>query len=147
MDGNQPNFEELEVHGVMRVHREDSVFLSVYPCHDFMTAAGILREFNTLTSNAGLEQFVASEPNQYAKLTMSVVQNFRFSWSLPIPMVHYNIYNVAVDLSLHDFCTAIKVPHWGSHEKIRGSPRRLLGLYSEICQGRSFAIELIIWVL
>ena len=141
MDGNQPNFEELEVQGVMGVHREDSVLPSIYPCYDFMTVAGILQDFNTLISNAGLDQFVASEPNQYAKLTMSVVIFFRFSWPLPIPMVHYNIYNVSVDLSLHDFCTAIKVPHWGSHEKIRGSPRRLLELYSEICQGRSLTTE------
>jgi hypothetical protein len=27
-----------------------------------------------------------------------VVQDFRFSWSLPNPMVHYKIYNKSVDL-------------------------------------------------
>ena len=125
----------------MGVNREDSVFPSIYPCYNFMTAAGILQDFNTLISNAGLEHFVADEPDQYAKLTMSVVQNFRFSWTLPIPMVHYNIYNKAVDFPLHDFCAAIKVPYWGSDERIRGQPKHLQDLYSEICQGRGLTAE------
>ena len=141
MDGNQLNYEELEVQEVMGVNREDSVFPSIYPCYNFMTAAGILQDFNTLISNAGLEHFVADEPDQYAKLTMSVVQNFRFSWTLPIPMVHYNIYNKAVDFPLHDFCAAIKVPYWGSDERIRGQPKHLQDLYSEICQGRGLTAE------
>jgi hypothetical protein len=40
-----------------------------------MNAAGILQDFQTLISNAGLEHFVDGEPQQYAKLTMSVVQD------------------------------------------------------------------------
>jgi hypothetical protein len=56
-----------------------------------MNAAGILQDFQTLISNAGLEYFVDGEPHQYAKLTMSVVQDFRFSWSSSNPMVHYKI--------------------------------------------------------
>jgi hypothetical protein len=84
---------ELEVHEVMRVHREEGVFPSIYPCSEFMKAAGILQDFQTLISNAGLKLFVDGEPYQYVKLTMSVVQDFRFCWSLPNPMVHYKIYN------------------------------------------------------
>jgi hypothetical protein len=38
-----------------------------------MRAAGILQDFQTLISNAGLEHFVDGEPYQYVKLTMSVV--------------------------------------------------------------------------
>jgi hypothetical protein len=76
---------ELEVHEVMRVHREEGVFPSIYPCSEFIRAAGILQDFQTLISNAGLEHFVDGEPYQYVKLTMSVVQDFRFSWSLPNP--------------------------------------------------------------
>ena len=126
MNEHQLDYNELEVHEVMGVNREDAVFPSIYPCSNLMTAAGILQDFNTLISNAGLEDFVVDEPYQYAKLTMSVVQNFRFSWSSPNPMVHYNIYNIAVDLPFDDFCTAIKIPHWGSREKIRGQPKPLM---------------------
>jgi hypothetical protein len=64
---------ELEVHEVMGVHREEGVFPSIYPCSEFMNAAGILQDFQTLISNAGLEYFINDEPHQYAKLTMSVV--------------------------------------------------------------------------
>ena len=80
---------ELEVHKVMRVHREEGVFPSIYPCSEFMNAAGILQDFQTLISNAGLEYFVYGEPYQYVKLTMSVVHDFRFCWSFPNHMVHY----------------------------------------------------------
>jgi hypothetical protein len=55
---------ELEVHEVMRVHREEGVFPSIYPCSDFMNAAGILWDFQTLISNAGLEHFIDGEPHQ-----------------------------------------------------------------------------------
>jgi hypothetical protein len=43
---------ELEVHEVMRLHREERVFPSIYPCSEFMNAAGILQDFQTLISNA-----------------------------------------------------------------------------------------------
>jgi hypothetical protein len=98
---------ELEVYEVMRVQREEGVFPSIYPCSEFIKAVGILQDFQTLISNAGLEHFVDGEPYQYAKLTMSVVQDFRFSWSLPNPMVHYKIYNKTVNLPFDDFCAAI----------------------------------------
>jgi hypothetical protein len=35
--------QELEVHEVMKVHREEGVFPSIYPCSEFMSAAGIRR--------------------------------------------------------------------------------------------------------
>jgi hypothetical protein len=76
---------ELEVHDVMKVHHEEKVFPSHYPCSAFMSAAGILQDFQTLLSNAGLEYFVEGEPPQYVKLTMSLVQDFRFSWSTSNP--------------------------------------------------------------
>jgi hypothetical protein len=102
---------------VMRVHREERVFPSYYPCSDFMNAAAILQDFQTLISNAGLEYFIDGEPPQYVKLTMFVVQDFRFSWSTSNPMVYYKIYNKSVDLPLDIFYTAIRVPQWGSLEK------------------------------
>jgi hypothetical protein len=94
-----------------------------------MSAAGILQDFQTLISNAELEHFVDGEPYQYAKLTMSMVQDFRFSWSLPNPMVHYKIYNKSGDLPFDVFCAAIKVPQWGSPRKIKERPGPLMDLY------------------
>ena len=126
---------------MMRVHREEGVFPSIYPCTEFMRTAGILQDFHTLVSNAGFEDFVHDEPYQYAKLTVSVVQDFSFSWASSNPMVHYKIYNLDVNLSLDDFCAAIKVPQWGAIEKIRGRPQALMDLYKDICQGRSFSEE------
>jgi hypothetical protein len=132
---------ELEVHEVMKFHREEGVLPSIYPCSEFMSAARILQDFQTLISIAGLEHFVDGETHQYVKITMSVVQDFRFSWSLPNPMVYYKIYNKTVDLPFDVFCAAIRVPQWGSREKIKEQPRPLMDLYEEICQGRSFSEE------
>jgi hypothetical protein len=72
---------------------------------------------------------------------MSVVQDFRFSWSLPDPMVHYKIYNKSVDLPHDIFCAAIRVPQWGSPRRIKERPGPLMDLYEEIFQGRSFSEE------
>jgi hypothetical protein len=88
-----------------------------------------------------LEHFVDDEPHQYAKLTMFVVQDFRFSWPSPNPMVHYKIYNKMVDLPFDVFCAAIRVPHWGPRGWIKERPRPLMDLDEEICQGRSFSEE------
>jgi hypothetical protein len=49
---------ELEVHEVMKVHCEERVFPSHYPCSAFMIAAEIQQDFQTLLANAGLEYFV-----------------------------------------------------------------------------------------
>jgi hypothetical protein len=132
---------ELEVHEVMRVHHEERVFPTIYPCSEFMNAAGILQDFQTLLSNAGLEHFIEGEPPQFAKLTMSVVQDFNFSWSTSKPMVYYKIYNKSVDLPFDVFCAAIRVPQWGSRERMKERSKPLTDLYEEICQGRSFSGE------
>ena len=143
MEGSvhQLNQHDLVVSEVMRVRHEEGVFPSIYPCTEFMRSAGILQDFHTLVSNAGLEDFVRDEPDQYAKLNVSVVQDFSFSWVSSNPMVHYKIYNLDVNLSLDDFCVAIKVPQWGAIEKIRGQPRALMDLYKDICHGRNFSEE------
>ena len=77
--GQAINPHDLVFGDVMEVNREDSVHSTVYPCQTFMTAAGILQDFNTLVSNAALENFTSGEPAQFVKLTMSVVQDFRFN--------------------------------------------------------------------
>ena len=94
-----------------------------------------------MVTNAGLENFVEGEQLQYVKLTMAMVQDFRFTWSSSNPMVHYKIYNIVVNLPFADFCAAIRVSHWGSCEKIRERPKPLMDLYAEICQGCDFSKE------
>jgi hypothetical protein len=106
-----------------------------------MNAAGIMQDFQTLVSNAGLEYFIDGEPPQFAKLTMSVVQDFKFNWSTSNPMIHYKIYNKSVDLPFDVFCAAIRVPQRGSRKKLKERPRSLMDLYGEICHGRSFTGE------
>ena len=97
--GNPPfvptNLVEPEV---MEVEREEHVYPSFFPCKDFLRATGILEDFNELISNAGLEHFVANELPQYAKLTMSFVQSFKFHNSKDNPTVSFNIYHKAVKM-------------------------------------------------
>ena len=107
------NQYDLTVPEPMKVHREEGVFPSIYPCHEFMKTAGIFQDFQTMITNAGLEHFVEGEPIQYVKLTMAFVQDFRFTWSTSNLMVHYKIYNIPIDLPFADLCAAIRVPQWG----------------------------------
>jgi hypothetical protein len=51
------------------------------------------------------------------------------------------VYNKTVDLPFNVFCAAIRIPQWGSREKMRERPKPLMDLYEEICQGRSFLGE------
>jgi hypothetical protein len=46
-----------------------------------------------------------------------------------------------MDLPFDVFCAAIRVPQWGSREKMKERPKPLTDLYAEICQGRSFSGE------
>jgi hypothetical protein len=46
-----------------------------------------------------------------------------------------------VDLPFDVFCAAIRVPEWGSRERMKERPKQLADLYEEICQGRSFSGE------
>src|SRR3954464_6803712 len=72
---------------------------------------------------------------------MSVVQDFRCSIDSHNPMVHYKIYNAAVNLPLDVFCTAIRVPQGGSYAKIKERNKPLSDLYEEIFQGRNLKDE------
>jgi hypothetical protein len=112
MDGNAYQLlqHELKVVQVMRVHREESVFPSLYPCPEFMSIAGISADFQLFLERAGLENFACDEPFQFLKLTMSVVQDFECNFNSSNPMVHYKIYNKSVSLPLSVLCAAIKVP-------------------------------------
>ncbi|KAK1620678.1 hypothetical protein QYE76_026195 [Lolium multiflorum] len=69
----------------------------------------------------------------------SMIEDFEFHRSQTNPMVRYKIYNKTINLPFSDFCAAIRVPQWGSCEKVRGTPRELSNLYTMICNGRSFS--------
>src|SRR3954471_8457933 len=133
--------DDLWVDEVMTIHREAGVYTSPYPCPQFMKAAGIWEDYQVLLSNAGLDNFLTDEPAQFAKLTMGVVQDFKCNLSSDNPMVQYKIYNHIIDLPFANFCAAIRVPQWGSCEKIKESPKSLVDLYAEICQGFDFSKE------
>jgi hypothetical protein len=47
----------------------------------------------------------------------------------PSPMVHYKIYNKSMELPFDVLCAAIRVPQWGSREKMKERPRPLMDLY------------------
>src|ERR1041384_6770745 len=49
-----------------------------FPCRDFMAAAGIEEEFNTLCANAGLTRLATCRVLQYQKLTAIFINSFRF---------------------------------------------------------------------
>ena len=117
------------------------MFPSYYPCYTFLQAAGILEEFQTLLTNAGLDHFISDEPEQYVKLTMSVVQDFKFKWDTSNPMVQYKIYNKTVNLPFVDFCAAIRVPCEGVIDKLKKQPAYFTELYKRITNGRNFAEE------
>src|SRR4051812_8695798 len=49
-----------------------------FPCPEFMAAAGIQEEFNTLCAKAGLTRLANFRVFQYARLTSIFINNFRF---------------------------------------------------------------------
>ncbi|KAK1616021.1 hypothetical protein QYE76_021538 [Lolium multiflorum] len=89
--------------------------------------------------NKGMVTFNVDDKEHTVYFPKRIDKDFEFHRSRTDPMVRYKIYNKTIDLPFSDFCTAIRVPQWGSCEKIRGTPRELSNLYTRICNGRSFS--------
>ncbi|KAK1607178.1 hypothetical protein QYE76_030851 [Lolium multiflorum] len=89
--------------------------------------------------NKGMVTFNVDDKEHTVYFPKRIDKDFEFHRSQTDPMVRYKIYNKTIDLPFSDFCTAIRVPRWGSCEKIRGTPRELSNLYTRICNGRSFS--------
>ncbi|KAK1669704.1 hypothetical protein QYE76_057863 [Lolium multiflorum] len=89
--------------------------------------------------NKGMVTFNVDDKEHTVYFPKRIDKDFEFHRSRTDPMVRYKIYNKTIDLPFSDFCTAIRVPQWGSCEKIRGTPRELSDLYTRICNGRSFS--------
>ncbi|KAK1663895.1 hypothetical protein QYE76_052054 [Lolium multiflorum] len=89
--------------------------------------------------NKGMVTFNVDDKEHTVYFPKRIDKDFEFHRSQTNPMVRYKIYNKTINLPFSDFCTAIRVPRWGSCEKIRGTPRELSNLYTMICNGRSFS--------
>ncbi|KAK1628956.1 hypothetical protein QYE76_003271 [Lolium multiflorum] len=103
-----------------------------------------MTELSTLSGavidcNKGMVTFNVDDKEHTVYFPKRIDKDFEFHRSQTNPMVRYKIYNKTIDLPFSDFCTAIRVPRWGSCEKIRGTPRELSNLYTMICNGRSFS--------
>ncbi|KAK1609500.1 hypothetical protein QYE76_033173 [Lolium multiflorum] len=89
--------------------------------------------------NKGKVTFNVDDKEHTVYFPKRIDKDFEFHRSQTNPMVRYKIYNKTINLPFSDFCAAIRVPRWGSCEKVRGTPRELSNLYTMICNGRSFS--------
>ncbi|KAK1680473.1 hypothetical protein QYE76_041321 [Lolium multiflorum] len=89
--------------------------------------------------NKGMVTFNVDDKEHTVYFPKRIDKDFEFHRSQTNPMVRYKIYNKTINLPFSDFCAAIRVPRWGSCEKVRGTPRELSNLYTMICNGRSFS--------
>ncbi|KAK1661013.1 hypothetical protein QYE76_049172 [Lolium multiflorum] len=94
---------------------------------------------DVIDCNKGMVTFNVDDKEHTVYFPKRIDKDFEFHRSQTNPMVRYKIYNKTIDLPFSDFCTAIRVPRWGSCEKIRGTPRELSNLFTRICNGRSFS--------
>src|ERR1041385_9093940 len=51
----------------------------MFPCNDFLEAAGIKEEFDNLCANAGLTRLAKCHVIQYCKLTSCFINSFRYN--------------------------------------------------------------------
>ncbi|KAK1665733.1 hypothetical protein QYE76_053892 [Lolium multiflorum] len=106
-----------------------------YTKEDFITE----KHGAVIDCNKGMVTFNVDDKEHTVYFPKRIDKDFEFHRSQTNPMVRYKIYNKTINLPFSDFCTAIRVPRWGSCEKIRGTPREFSNLYTMICNGRSFS--------
>ena len=88
-----------------------------WPCEDFLKEARIHEDFYALADNAGLTDFLHNQDEQYLLLTNTFVQNFYYYPKKSPPSVAFHLYDVAREMSLHDFCPVCRIPFEGSLEE------------------------------
>ncbi|KAK1651032.1 hypothetical protein QYE76_068837 [Lolium multiflorum] len=106
-----------------------------YTKEDFITE----KHGAVIDCNKGMVTFNVDDKEHTVYFPKRIDKDFEFHRSQTNPMVRYKIYNKTINLPFSDFCAAIRVPRWGSCEKVRGTPRELSNLYTMICNGRSFS--------
>src|ERR1041385_5937951 len=70
----------------------------MYPCDDFLEAAGIKEKFYGLCANAGLTRLSLCRVVQYKKLTSCFINSFRYNHDAGT--VEFNLYNDLITMSL-----------------------------------------------
>jgi hypothetical protein len=66
---------------------------STFPCANFLRDAGILDDFLLLVNRVGLTTYMMDESNQYAILTKSFVESYKFANSHFNPSIAFKIYD------------------------------------------------------
>ncbi|KAK1681713.1 hypothetical protein QYE76_042561 [Lolium multiflorum] len=117
---------------VLEMPEDDN--MSIILGRPFLNTAGAV-----IDCNKGKVTFNVDDKEHTVYFPKRIDKDFEFHRSQTNPMVRYKIYNKTINLPFSDFCAAIRVPQWGSCEKVRGTPRELSNLYTMICNGRSFS--------
>ncbi|KAK1628412.1 hypothetical protein QYE76_002727 [Lolium multiflorum] len=117
---------------VLEMPEDDN--MSIILGRPFLNTAGAV-----IDCNKGMVTFNVDDKEHTVYFPKRIDKDFEFHRSQTNPMVRYKIYNKTINLPFSDFCAAIRVPRWGSCEKVRGTPRELSNLYTMICNGRSFS--------
>jgi hypothetical protein len=72
---------------------------------NFLSDAGILDDSLLLINRVGLTAYMTDESDQYALLTKTFVESFKFINSHFNPSVAFKIYDKSFTLSLWQFCS------------------------------------------
>jgi hypothetical protein len=102
---------------------------SAFPCLNFLSDAGILDDFLLLINKVGLTDYMTDERDQYALLTKTFVESFKFINAHYNPSVAFKIYDKSITMSLGRFCSILGIPMFGTAKKIQNHPADLLELY------------------
>src|ERR1041385_3030595 len=102
----------------------------MYPCDDFLTAAGIKEEFYGLRANAGLTRLALCHVVQYKKLTSCFVNSFCYNHDAGT--VEFKLYNDLITMSLAQFCDIIGVSNVGQTAKMTMQPSGLRTLFNSL---------------
>ena len=102
-----------------------------FPCPEFMEAAGIQEEFNTLCANAGLTRLATCRVLQYEKLTAIFINSFRFYHD--DDTVVFKIYYKLLTMLMSNFCEALGLPDEGEKVKKNSQTTALKTLFDSFC--------------
>ena len=102
-----------------------------FPCPEFMVAAGIQEEFDTLCANAGLTRLATCRVLQYEKLTSIFINNFRFYPD--DDTVVFIIYDKLLTMPMSNFCEALGLPGKGEKVKKNSQTAALKTLFDSFC--------------
>src|SRR3954468_13488294 len=102
-----------------------------FPCPEFMAAAGIQEEFNTLCANAGLTRLANCRVFQYERHTSIFINSFRF---YPHDdTVVFRIYDKLLTMPMSNFCEALGLLDEGEKAKKNSQPIALKTLLDSFC--------------